>query len=68
MDPTLEAVLVAIARSAPSAIQAIASALSSGESPEQAVSRARAAVDSVKRIDTATEDAARRARVKAKSR
>ena len=68
MDPTLEAILVALAKSAPSAIQAIALALSSGESPEQAVARARAALDAVKKIDTAAEDAARRARVRSKAR
>lgn len=64
MDPTLEAVLIALAKSAPEAIRVIADALAGGESPEKAVARAREAVSRLHHIDTTHEDEARRARVR----
>lgn len=62
MDPTLEALLVTLARAAPQLIQTIADALRGGDTPEEAVAKARALTPS--RIDTTAEDAERRRRLR----
>ena len=63
MDAVLEAMLVALARLAPSVIHAISDALRGGDTPEVAVAKAKAATPP--RIDTSFEDEAARARIRA---
>lgn len=63
MDPILEAMLVALARLAPAVITTIADALRGGDSPEQAVAKAKALTPP--RLDTTFEDDARRNRIRA---
>lgn len=61
LDPVAEALLLALAKAAPAAIIVVADALKGGESPEQAVAKARLAVPP--RIDTRDEDDTRRQRL-----
>ena len=61
MDPVLEASLVALARSAPAVFSIIADALRGGDTPEEAVAKARAVTP--ERLDTFDEDRARRERL-----
>lgn len=58
MDPVVEAILLAIAKVAPTAIIVIADALKGGDTPEQAVTKARLAVPP--RLDTTAKDDKRR--------
>lgn len=62
MDPTSEALLLALARAAPAVIVAIADALRGGETPEQAIEKAKRVAPV--RLDTTFEDEARRARIR----
>lgn len=61
LDPVLEAVLIALAKTAPTAIITIADALKDGETPEEAVAKARSAVPP--RLDTRAKDEERRKRL-----
>lgn len=61
LDPIVEALLLALARSAPQAVGALADALRGGDSPEEAVAKARRVMPL--RLDTTFEDEARRARL-----
>lgn len=61
LDPVVEALLLALAKTAPSAIILVADALKGGETPEQAVAKAKMAVPA--RIDTREDDETRRQRL-----
>lgn len=62
MDPITEALLIALARSAPHVVGAIADALRGGDTPEEAVAKAKRLTPA--RLDTTFEDEARRARIR----
>lgn len=61
LDPIVEALLIALARAAPHVFGVIADALRGGDTPEQAVAKAKAVTPA--RIDTSFEDEARRTRL-----
>jgi hypothetical protein len=62
LDPILEALLLALARTAPTVIHVVSDALRGGDTPEQAVAKAKAATPV--KLDTTFEDEARRARIR----
>ena len=62
IDAVLEAMLIALARVAPSVIHVISDALRGGDSPEVAVGKAKALTPP--RLDTTAEDEERRERIR----
>lgn len=61
LDPILEALLLALARSSPQMIGVLADALRGGDTPEEAVAKAKRVAPA--RLDTSFEDEARRRRI-----
>ena len=62
IDPVVEVVLLTLARSAPSIFSVIADALKGGDTPEQAIAKAKAVRP--KKLDTRAKDRARRERMR----